>query len=77
MVDVLAEDDRLVEAVGGLEELGDLGGHDLGALFEDQIPVEVPLVVDPVLDLLAVLVALALLRRQPSRSLSRSTRTTL
>ncbi len=41
VVDVLAEDDGLGEAVGGLEELGDLGGDELGALFEDQIPVEV------------------------------------
>ena len=62
VVDVLAEDDGLGEAVGGLEKLGDLGGDELGALFEDQAPVEVRLVVLAVLDELAVLVRLALLR---------------
>ena len=41
VVDVLAEDDGLGEAVGGLEELGDLGGDQLGALFQDQVAVEV------------------------------------
>ena len=41
VVDVFAEDDGLGEAVGGLEELGDLGGDELGALFQDQVAVEV------------------------------------
>ena len=41
VVDVLAEDDGLGEAVGGLQELGDLGGDELGALLEDQVAVEV------------------------------------
>ena len=62
VVDVLAEDDGLGEAVGGLEKLGDLGGDEFGALFEDQIAVEVAVVVFAVLDDLAVLVGLALLR---------------
>ena len=61
MVDVLAEDDGLGEAVGGLEELGDLLRDELGALFQDEVAVEVVLVVDAVLDHLAVLVELALL----------------
>ena len=36
VVDVLAEDDGLGEAVGGLEELGDLGGDEFGALLQDR-----------------------------------------
>ena len=37
VVDVLAEDDRLVEAVGGLEELRHLRGDQLGALLQDHV----------------------------------------
>ena len=62
VVDVLAEDDGLGEAVGGLEKLGDLGGDEFGALFEDQVPVEVRVVVLAVLDELAVLVRFAFFR---------------
>ena len=50
VVDVFAEDDGLGEAVGGLQELGDLGGDEFGALFEDQIAIEVAVVVFAVLD---------------------------
>ena len=67
VVDVLAEDDGLGEAVGGLEELGDLGGDEFGALFEDQVAVEVAVVVFAVLDDLAVLVGLARLRAASRR----------
>ena len=62
VVDVLAEDDGLGEAVGGLEKLGDLGGDEFGTLFEDQVPVEVRFVVLAVFDQLAVLVRLAFFR---------------
>ena len=41
VVDVLAEDDGLVEAVGALEELGDLARHELVALLQDELAVEV------------------------------------
>ena len=59
-----AEDDGLLEAVAAfLEELGDLLGDQLGALVDDQRAVEVLLVVDAVLDLVAVAVELA-----PSRA---------
>jgi hypothetical protein len=77
VVDVLAEDDRLGETVRVAEELGDLGSDEFGALFEDQIPVEVAVVVFAVLDDLAVFVRLPGSGRQPSRSLSRPMRTTL
>ena len=55
-----AEDDGLLEAVAALlEELGDPLGDELGAVVDDQRAVEVLLVVDPVLDLVAVAVRLA------------------
>ena len=58
-----AEDDGLLEAVAALlEELGDLLGDQLGAVVDDQRAVEVLLVVDAVLDLVAVAVELALAR---------------
>src|SRR5690606_984950 len=61
VVDIFAEDDGLGEAVGGLQELGDLGGDGGGALFEDEAAVVVEVVVFAVLDLVAVLVEFALL----------------
>ena len=61
MIDVLAEDDGLVVAVGGLEKLGHLARHKFRPLFENQGAVEVALVVDAVVDDFAVLVAFALL----------------
>jgi len=72
-----AEDDGLVVAVGGLEKLGHFARHKLGPLFQHQGPVEVALVVDAVVDDLAVLVALALFGPPALQSLSRSMRTTL
>ena len=58
---VHTEDDGFLEAVAAfLEELGHLPGDTLGALVDDQIPVEVLLVVNAVLDLVAVLVGLPL-----------------
>ena len=63
MLLVDAEDDRLLEAVAALlEELGDPLGDQLGALVDDERPVEVRLVVDAVGDLLALAVGLALRR---------------
>ena len=60
---VHAEDDGLLEAVAAfLQELGDLLGDALGALVDDQVAVEVLLVVDAVLDLVAVRSSLALSR---------------
>ena len=59
MVDVLAEDDGLVKAVGGFEEFGDVRRDQGGALFKDQSPVVVEFVVFAVLDEPAVLVGLA------------------
>ena len=59
VVDVLAEDDGLGEAVGGPEKLGDLGGDGRGALFQDEVLVVVSDVVFAVLDELAVFVGLA------------------
>ena len=56
-----AEDDRLLEAVAALlEKLGDLLRDELGAFVDDEVAVEVLLVVDAVLDLVAVTVGLAL-----------------
>ena len=52
-------------------------GDELRPLLEDEGAVEVRLVVDAVLDHLAVLVDLALLGPPAGRSLSRSMRTTL
>ena len=52
-----AEDDGLLEAVAAfLEELGDPLGDELGALVDDEDSVEILLVVDAVLDLVAVTV---------------------
>ena len=61
MIDVFAENDGLVVAVGGLEEFGHLARHKLGPLFQHQGAVKVALVVDAVVNDLAVLVAFALL----------------
>ena len=36
VVDVLAEDDRLGETVGGHQEFGDLGGDNSGSFLEDK-----------------------------------------
>jgi len=58
VINVLAEDDGLGEAIGGPEKLGDLGGNELGALFEDEVSVVVEVVVFAVLDLVAELVYL-------------------
>ena len=56
-----AEDDGLLEAVAAfLQELGDLSGDELGALVDDEVPVEILLVVDAVFDLVAVRVGLSL-----------------
>ena len=77
VVDVLAEDDGLGEAVGGLEKFGDLPGDELGALLEDERAVQVELVVDAVLDELAVFVELARVGPPAVESLSRSMRMTL
>ena len=60
---VHAEDDGLLEAVAAFfQKLGHLPGDPLGALVDDQVPVEVLLVVDAVLDLVTVLVGLASFR---------------
>ena len=56
MIDVLAEDDGLGVAVGGLEVLGDLAGHHHVAPLQHQLAVHVGPGVDPVLDDVAVLV---------------------
>jgi hypothetical protein len=37
MIEALAENDGLGKAVGGLQKLGDPGGDELGAFFEDEI----------------------------------------
>ena len=58
VIDVLAKDDGLGEAVGRTEEFGDLGGNKGGALFENEIPVEVAVVVFAVFDDLTVLIGL-------------------
>ena len=53
---------RLLEAIPALpQERGDLPGHDLGPLVQHQHAVEVPGVVDAVLDLVAGAVELPLL----------------
>jgi len=39
--DELAVGVEVLDALGGLEELGDLGGDKLGALLKDQVAVEV------------------------------------
>jgi hypothetical protein len=77
VVDVLAEDDGLGEAVGGLEELGDLGGDQFGALFEDEVAVEVASLYSRSSMSWPYLSVLPSSGRQPSRSLSRPMRTTL
>ena len=59
VLDVLAENDGLGETVCRLQKLRDLHGDNLGALFEDQVPVEVPVVVFPILNELSELVPLA------------------
>ena len=56
VVNVFTKDDGFVVAVGGLEVLGDLGGHQLVALFQHQLAVHVGGVVDPVFNDLAQLV---------------------
>ena len=56
VVDVLAEHDRLVVAVGGLEVLGDLRGDDLVAMLQHQLAVHVAYGVDTVFDEIAELV---------------------
>ena len=57
-----AEDDRFLEAVPALlQERRDFSGHELGAFVQPQHAVEVPGVVDAVLDLVAGAVELPLL----------------
>jgi len=58
VIDILTEDDGLVESVGGLKELGDLGCNGLRALLKDEIPVEVLGVVFPILDEIAPVIGL-------------------
>ena len=65
MVDVLAEDDGLGEAIRRLEKLGDLGGDQDRALFEYQIAVIVAVVVFAILDGMTKLVGLPQ-RRSPA-----------
>ena len=60
VVDILAKDDRLGEAVGRFEERRNLGGNQGCALFQDEVLVVVGDVVFAILDELAVFVALAL-----------------
>jgi len=62
VLDVLAKYDRLGEAVGGLEKLCHLGGHDLRALIQHEIAVVIQHVVFAVFDLLSVPVSLPLFR---------------
>ena len=50
----LTEDDGLGDAIGGPEKLRDLGRHEFGALFEDEVLVEVAEVVFAVFDELPV-----------------------
>ncbi len=56
VVDIFAEDDGFVEAVGPAQEFTDLMGDQLGALLQHQGFVEILLVVDAVFDLVAVLI---------------------
>jgi len=65
VVDVLTEDDRLGEAIGLLQEVADEPGDERRPLLQDEGAVEVPLVVDPVVDDVPVLVELPLLRPPP------------
>jgi len=65
VVDVFAEDNGLVIAVGGPEKFGDSGGNQLGALFQDQSPVIIHFVVFAVFNQLAVFVGLAIFRPPP------------
>ena len=52
MLLVHAEDDGLLEAIAALpQEVGHLPGDELGAVVDDESPVEILLVVDAVLDL--------------------------
>ena len=60
VLDVLAEDDRLVVAVRGFQVFGDLGGHHLVAALQHQLAVHVRAGVDPVFDDVAQLVGHAL-----------------
>ena len=62
MVDIDAEDDGLRVPVGFLEELGHLLRDLFGALFDDELPVKILLLVDAVLDLQAVVVHRSCLR---------------
>ena len=58
MVDIFAENDGLGVAVGGLKELGDSDGDQLGALVEDKIAIHVALIVFAVLNFETVFVEL-------------------
>jgi hypothetical protein len=62
MIDVLAKDDRLVESIGPFQKLRDLARHQGCSLLQDERAIEVALVVDAVLDFLAMLVALSSFR---------------
>src|SRR5690606_34721319 len=62
VLDVLAEDDSLGAAVGGLEVFGDLAGNHGVTLLHDQRAIHVGAGVDAVLDQVAELVAHALVR---------------
>ena len=59
VVGVLAKDDGLGVTIDALEILGHLAGHQGGALLQHQGAVEIPLVVDTVLNQLAVIIPLA------------------
>src|SRR5690606_25112616 len=53
MVDVVAEDDGLVEAVAGFQVFTDLARHHVRALFQYQRLVKITLVIDTVFDLVS------------------------
>ncbi len=62
MVNVVAEDDGLVEAITGLQVLRNFACDQLRAFFQHQRAIEIALVVDAVFDLVAVFVEHALVR---------------
>src|SRR3546814_20692223 len=62
VLSIRAESDGLIEAVGGFQKFRDLRGHQFGALIKDQRPVEIPLVVNAVIDFVAITVTCSRLR---------------
>src|SRR3546814_20629172 len=62
VLSILAENDGFIEVVGGFQKFRDLRGHQFGALIKDQRTVEIPLVVNAVIDFVAITVPCSRLR---------------